>query len=146
MPALLSDGAVPLKLSRVEKRNFKLMVLLMETQNAPQLNTRISSAIIGSIITNLAVTPFDVLKTRAQSNLHQKTKTTTIGEIQKIIHTRGLTALWKGLGAGMAISIPSTVIYYVGYESLRDAFRPNIGGYSSFAAGGLSRIVAGSYY
>lgn len=107
---------------------------------------RIIAASVGSLLTNLAVTPFDVVKTRAQSNITLiNSHTSTWGAMKKIVGKKGVAGLYKGLGAGMTMSIPSTVIYYVGYEALRDLFSPVINGYSPFVAGGLARIIAGLY-
>ncbi|KAI8817184.1 mitochondrial carrier domain-containing protein [Fimicolochytrium jonesii] len=38
----------------------------------------------------------------------------------KIVRYEGLSSLWRGLSPTLIMSIPSTVIYYTGYEHIRD--------------------------
>jgi solute carrier family 25, member 39/40 len=115
----------------------------MTSTEKVDINTRqrIISATAGALLTSLMVTPFDVIKTRAQSNLSQKQQSTWAA-ITSIGRRKGLTGLYKGLGPALMMSIPSTVIYYVGYESLRDDFRSSLGWYAPLAAGSLARSVA----
>ncbi|KAI9105881.1 mitochondrial carrier domain-containing protein [Phlyctochytrium arcticum] len=40
--------------------------------------------------------------------------------VVKIFRTEGLWALWRGLSPTLLMSVPSTVVYYMGYEQIRD--------------------------
>ncbi|KAI9504468.1 mitochondrial carrier domain-containing protein, partial [Coemansia spiralis] len=127
---------------------------------------RIVSACTGAVITSLLMTPFDVVKTRQQSQtLKALSKTAaralqscvlwrhsyasrlwpqellsaehtlpstgaasvqagsringTIAGMQHIARTEGIATLWRGLSPTLVASGPSTVIYFVGYDYLR---------------------------
>ncbi|KAG0248680.1 hypothetical protein BG011_010022 [Mortierella polycephala] len=81
--------------------------------------------------------------------------------IKKIIRYEGATSLWRGLTPTVAMSIPATVIYFVGYDYLKDVLSEQMSaaspglvlGRMSFiydhreslaplAAGGFARAVA----
>ncbi len=47
--------------------------------------------------------------------------TGTLDGLVRIAQGEGMTGLWRGLTPTMLIALPSTVIYYLGYETLRDA-------------------------
>ncbi|KAF9386145.1 hypothetical protein BGX21_000877 [Mortierella sp. AD011] len=40
--------------------------------------------------------------------------------VKKIVRYEGATSLWRGLSPTVAMSIPATVIYFVGYDHLKD--------------------------
>ncbi|BFZ56494.1 Carrier protein, mitochondrial [Savitreella phatthalungensis] len=127
------------------------------------------SAISGAIITSLIVTPLDVVKTRLQSQSLQEpvccreiSMATTCGPqpeiceaeqtslrrfngtwegIVKISRNEGVSSLWRGLSPTLFMAIPSTVIYFVGYEQLRGL----VGGDATWApllCGGLARTAS----
>lgn len=52
----------------------------------------------------------------------------------------GVTALWKGLSPALVMSVPANVIYFVGYEYLRDLIQPK--DYAPLLAGALARTIA----
>lgn len=64
----------------------------------------------------------------------------------KIVRHEGLTSLWKGLSPTLAISIPATVIYFVGYDYLREEMIRNMAPpsqpYAPLLSGALSRTIA----
>ncbi|KAF9181721.1 hypothetical protein BGZ51_001184 [Haplosporangium sp. Z 767] len=81
--------------------------------------------------------------------------------VKKIVRYEGATSLWRGLSPTVAMSIPATVIYFVGYDYLKDVLSeqaltasPGLAlGQASFindyrdslaplAAGGFARTVA----
>ncbi|KAG0192102.1 hypothetical protein DFQ28_010101 [Apophysomyces sp. BC1034] len=66
--------------------------------------------------------------------------------IYKIAKYEGATALWRGLSPALVMSVPGNVIYFVGYDYLRDGVRPyvtsNKKDYAPLVAGGVARTVA----
>lgn len=64
----------------------------------------------------------------------------------KITKYEGLTALWRGLSPALIMSVPANVIYFVGYDYLRDYIKPMTqtaqSDYSPLVAGALARTVA----
>lgn len=64
----------------------------------------------------------------------------------KIARNEGPSALFKGLSPGLLMAIPSTSIYYVGYDYLRDCTKARFQGtimdlYAPLWIGGLARGV-----
>ena len=57
----------------------------------------------------------------------------------------GVPSLWRGLSPALAMSIPATIVYFVGYDAVRDTTRQHIGEesflyqYSPLWAGGVAR-------
>jgi solute carrier family 25 protein 39/40 len=57
----------------------------------------------------------------------------------------GVAALWRGLTPALTMSIPATIVYFVGYDAARDKTRHHIGEdtllyqYSPLWAGGVAR-------
>ncbi|PIA18592.1 mitochondrial carrier [Coemansia reversa NRRL 1564] len=88
----------------------------------PGLQSKIVSACSGAIVTSLLMTPFDVVKTRQQSQTlipSGERITGTLAGMRHIAQTEGPRTLWRGLTPTLAASGPSTVIYFVGYDYLR---------------------------
>ncbi|KTW26466.1 hypothetical protein T552_02946 [Pneumocystis carinii B80] len=130
---------------------------------------KIFSACMGAIVTSVVVTPFDLIKTRLQSQtvdtfimksccrdiFYSSIHSQNIGEIAccfnpdsmlnhfcidyttdssrnrfngtleaivKISRNEGFTALWRGLSPTIVMALPSTIIYFVGYDHLRQYF------------------------
>ena len=44
----------------------------------------------------------------------------TLDGMLKITQREGLTGLWRGLSPTLAMALPATVVYYLGYESIRE--------------------------
>lgn len=161
---------------------------------------KIISACIGSLVTSVVVTPFDVIKTRLQfqsireNSFRQKVPIPqlaclgehylcqsaayrsilysewpidynrivssfslnepslrfngTIDAFSKIVKHEGIAKLWRGLSPTLLQSFPSTIIYYVGYDALRDYLSiglsdsPSLSFYSPLFAGGLARSLS----
>ncbi|KAF7731882.1 hypothetical protein EC973_007713 [Apophysomyces ossiformis] len=111
---------------------------------------RMMAACSGAILTTLLVTPLDVIKTRLQSQVIPGSVKTqqlhgTWDGITKIVRHEGIPALWRGLSAGLVMAIPSTIIYFVGYDYIRDQTQivnQTLHDYSPLWAGGAARVVA----
>lgn len=113
---------------------------------------RLLSATVSSFITSMATTPLDVVKVRMQAQNHKlieplqrpaPIKNTSHG-IYSIGRNEGVRMLYRGLVPTMAMSLPSTVIYFLGYESLRKRIGSHIGHDNLFApllSGSLARGI-----
>ncbi|CAG8457636.1 10976_t:CDS:2 [Ambispora gerdemannii] len=67
--------------------------------------------------------------------------------VVKIVRYEGITSLWRGLSPALVMSVPSTVIYFVGYEHLRDTIWSRWKGkkaetYAPLIAGACARTTA----
>ncbi|EGF84114.1 hypothetical protein BATDEDRAFT_21867 [Batrachochytrium dendrobatidis JAM81] len=188
--------------------------LMQKQPKQPTTIQRIMSAGMGAVLTSLLMTPFDVVKTRLQSeqaafepnlnkratcpryflldsdvlsrncksvayrtrlhnpisesmqglNLKNVSKVVsgsgslmsslgpTLGaepaaSILSISRNEGFRALWRGLTPTLIMSIPSTTVYYIGYDFLREAFgrhmsHMGIEAYAPLVAGALARIIS----
>ncbi|KAI9173339.1 Carrier protein, mitochondrial [Blastocladiella emersonii ATCC 22665] len=63
----------------------------------------------------------------------------------RIARAEGISSLWRGLTPTLIMAVPANVIYFVGYEWLKDSIapavpRPDI--YAPLLAGGLARTIA----
>lgn len=59
----------------------------------------------------------------------------------KISRNEGLSSLWRGLSPTLFMAIPSTVIYFVGYEQLRTLVN-NDAAWAPLLCGGLARTAS----
>ncbi|KAI8366883.1 mitochondrial carrier domain-containing protein [Blakeslea trispora] len=69
----------------------------------------------------------------------------TLDGLYKIFKYEGASALWKGLSPALLMSVPANVIYFVGYDHLRDTIQPWLGSckeYSPLMAGAVARTIA----
>jgi len=67
--------------------------------------------------------------------------------LYKIIKYEGAAALWKGLSPALLMSVPANVIYFVGYDYLRDLIKPytltdSNSDCSPLVAGAVARTIA----
>ncbi|ORZ23166.1 mitochondrial carrier domain-containing protein [Absidia repens] len=109
---------------------------------------KVLSACAGAVATMLFVNPFDLVKTRLQEvskmpNAEGRYSGTLDG-LSKIVRKEGPFALWRGLSPGLVMAIPSTSIYYVGYDYIRDHTKVRFQGtamdtYAPLWIGGLAR-------
>lgn len=84
------------------------------------------------------------------SNLNckdQKPITSTIDAFRKITMNEGITTLWRGLSLTLLMAIPANVIYYSGYETLRDIspLNQNYGTVNALSCGAGARVIAASF-
>ncbi|KAG9301486.1 hypothetical protein G9A89_008338 [Geosiphon pyriformis] len=71
----------------------------------------------------------------------------TLDGVVKIVRYEGITSLWRGLSPALIMSVPATVIYFVGYEYLRDLMWARWKGktpetYAPLLAGATARTIA----
>ncbi|RCI03143.1 hypothetical protein CU098_003456 [Rhizopus stolonifer] len=69
----------------------------------------------------------------------------TFDGLYKIFKYEGPTALWKGLSPAMLMSVPANVIYFVGYDYLKEAIQPSMSTYKDYSplvAGAFARTIA----
>ncbi|KAI8377767.1 mitochondrial carrier domain-containing protein [Radiomyces spectabilis] len=111
------------------------------------------SACAGAIVTMMFMNPLDVVKTRMQENVSTSAlmrSRGTMSGLSMIVREQGLLTLWRGFTPGLSMAIPSTVIYFVGYEAIRDHVETTklantwVETYAPLWAGGLARTVAAS--
>lgn len=62
--------------------------------------------------------------------------------LKKISQYEGFQALWRGLGLTLIMSIPSNVVYFIGYEYLRDNSPIQHPIFTPLLAGGFARTLA----
>nr|XP_020640791.1 solute carrier family 25 member 40 [Pogona vitticeps]XP_020640792.1 solute carrier family 25 member 40 [Pogona vitticeps] len=62
----------------------------------------------------------------------------------KIAQREGIKGLWSGLPPSLAVSVPTTVIYFTCYDQLRDAFVSKLedNDYIPLIAGGIARLCS----
>ncbi|KAJ2962382.1 hypothetical protein NQZ79_g2555 [Umbelopsis isabellina] len=69
-----------------------------------------------------------------------------IDGINNIIKQEGPLSLWRGLSPALVMSVPGNIIYFVGYDYLRNAIKDwtsyNNKDYAPLVAGGAARVVA----
>ncbi|KAJ1973371.1 Carrier protein, mitochondrial, partial [Dimargaris verticillata] len=74
--------------------------------------------------------------------------TGTLDGLMHIGRNEGLTSLWRGLSPTLIMSVPTTVIYFVGYDLLRGKIgqrfqgQPYLDVYSPFVAGATARALS----
>ncbi|PJF17129.1 hypothetical protein PSACC_03052, partial [Paramicrosporidium saccamoebae] len=77
--------------------------------------------------------------------------TGTLDGVVKITQHEGLGGLWRGLSPTLLMAIPATIVYFVGYESIRESLKklpvisqqPNIHHWAvPLLAGSTARIIA----
>ncbi|KAL1936090.1 hypothetical protein VTP01DRAFT_224 [Rhizomucor pusillus] len=111
---------------------------------------RMLSACAGALATSILMTPLDVVKTRLQSQEAAGSRhlNGTADGLVKIFRHEGPLGLFRGLSAGLVMAVPSTVIYFVGYDYIRDQIRlsrfanTSVHDYSPLWAGGVARTIA----
>ncbi|KAJ3411546.1 hypothetical protein HDV05_002065 [Chytridiales sp. JEL 0842] len=76
--------------------------------------------------------------------LESLAKQGTWNSIKHIIRHEGPISLWRGLSPTLVLQVPSTVVYYLGYEVLKEKFSSDgeVRVYAPLLAGMISRSVA----
>ena len=120
-----------------------------------ELEQRLFSATLGAFLTTLTgikeyfkaisinsfkVTPLDVVKVRLQAKQNHPS---TTAALLSIFRNEGLLSLYRGFLPSMAMSLPGTVIYFVGYERIRENVEGVVHGpLVPLLAGSSARIMA----
>ncbi|KAJ3257988.1 hypothetical protein HK103_004122 [Boothiomyces macroporosus] len=78
----------------------------------------------------------------AQQNINILRSKATFEGMIHIAQTEGILKLWRGLGPSLLFSIPSIILYYVGYEELRNMFNSNNVAYAPLLSGAIARTFA----
>lgn len=67
----------------------------------------------------------------------------TVPGIAHIYRTEGLAGLYAGLSPTLVMAVPATMLYFVGYEELRERFTPWMGNrWSAPLAGACARVLS----
>ncbi|KAJ2481718.1 Carrier protein, mitochondrial [Coemansia sp. RSA 2320] len=119
------------------RRLYRDMIVLPQAVQARLWQQMVAAGYLETLATN-----------RSSSSTRVKG---TLAGMRHIAQTEGLQTLWRGLGPTLVASGPSTVIYFVGYDYLRqwmgkqmrqrDALAPHEK-YASLAAGCIARTAA----
>lgn len=109
------------------------------------------SACSGAVLTSMFTTPLDVVKVRLQQGQSLMEacgccapRLDTSSVMIRVARHEGVTSLWAGLQPALLMSVPGTVMYFTGYEALRDAIAaavPAVSGYAPLLAGGTARLL-----
>ncbi|EDO16032.1 hypothetical protein Kpol_1067p4 [Vanderwaltozyma polyspora DSM 70294] len=153
------------------------------------LSERMASAVSGSLITSLILTPMDVVRIRLQqqellpdcscdggktgrqavssfvkhSSDHAifwqtfcfqdiNCKNTsirysgTLEAMRNIAHVEGIHSLWRGLSLTLFMAIPANIVYFTGYEYIRDIspLKSSLPTFNPVICGALARVIAAS--
>ncbi|GAM21946.1 hypothetical protein SAMD00019534_051210, partial [Acytostelium subglobosum LB1] len=129
--------------------------------NEFSIKKQMLASIAGGMVTAMALTPLDVVKTRLQNQPNVATAAAgtisnaasssshfsgTIDALIKISRNEGLHTLWRGLTPSFLMTIPSTAIHFTTYEY----FKQHIERYTDkdnvyiapLIAGSLGRVVS----
>ncbi|KAI0462976.1 hypothetical protein LJB42_003780 [Komagataella kurtzmanii] len=154
--------------------------------NDISLNQRMLSACVGSVLTSLVVTPFDVVRIRQQQQylitppavtnageccrkvfwldtVKEEARNVAINEfcvshscsqdvkfestsegLSKIIRNEGFASLYRGLSFTLLMGVPANIVYFSGYEYLRDRspFRTSSPTLNPLICGSVARVLA----
>lgn len=128
------------------------------------ISQRMFSASVGSILTACFLTPLDVVRIRMQQQellpksltccdrhslfwVNPNCKTdcarimSTVQGLQSISRHEGVVTLWRGMSLNLIMAIPANVVYFTGYEYVRD-HSPISGWQNSLLCGLMARLVA----
>lgn len=154
---------------------------MSEQKHGIGLKERMLSAVAGSLLTSLFLTPMDVVRVRLQqqemlpncscevegvvsTELTQANKVfwqdpcfqdvqckgstvrfnSTWDAFGKIAKMEGVTSLWRGISLTVLMAAPSNVVYFAGYESLRDwsPLRTTYPTFNPLLCGAFARVMA----
>lgn len=132
---------------------------------------RMMAACSGSIVTSLIVTPLDVVRVRLQQQeillpsgdcckrqvfwshsgcvtvdevcITDKKMTGVIKPMMEIAQKEGIATLWRGLSLTLTMAIPSNIVYFTGYEYLKE--RSPLADYHTLnplLCGSVARVLA----
>eukprot|EP00033_Pygsuia_biforma_P003729 GCRY01004086.1.p1 GENE.GCRY01004086.1~~GCRY01004086.1.p1 ORF type:complete len:314 (-),score=57.52 GCRY01004086.1:134-1075(-) len=102
------------------------------------------SGVLGSMTCGAVLVPLDVIKTRLQSQLFREDVHTSFQMFRHILKTQSVHGLWKGLLPTVSIAAPSSAMFFVLYEGLKNRLGVYFDEGSSTpaaTAGVLARVV-----
>eukprot|EP00741_Cyanophora_paradoxa_P011147 tig00020553_g10768.t1 len=105
----------------------------------PSLNFRsqILASTLGSVAATLITSPFDVVKVRVQAS---SSHAGSMQAFANIVRHEGPLALWRGVGPGLVMTVPSSALYLSSYEYLKAAIAS-----TGFALGPMQPPVASAF-
>ncbi|OMH80574.1 Solute carrier family 25 member 40, partial [Zancudomyces culisetae] len=71
---------------------------------------------------------------KVASDVGRQRITGTVSGFKMIAQNEGILRLWSGLGLGLTAGLPSTVVYFVGYDMLRNYVSTEVRKYPKLAA------------
>jgi solute carrier family 25, member 39/40 len=87
----------------------------MGETTSTRLRSQILASAIGSITATLTLNPIGVVKVRYQAGQGGLSEI-----VSKVLQDSGVWGFWTGARLGIAVSLPSTVLYMTSYENIRD--------------------------
>lgn len=83
----------------------------------------------------------------AVEEAQRKTISSTMDGLKKIARNEGVTTLWRGLSPTLLMTVPANIIYFTGYDWLRNSARSPIAqtihdDYAPLVAGSSARMLA----
>jgi solute carrier family 25 protein 39/40 len=83
----------------------------------------------------------------AAEQTQRRTYNSTLDGLRKIARNEGLSTLWRGLSPTLLMAVPSNVIYFAGYDWLRDSANSPISALSNentapLLAGSIARVFS----
>jgi solute carrier family 25, member 39/40 len=113
-----------------------------------------TASTLGACVVALAVTPLDVVKVRMQAHVcpvggvvpceDPKHVNGVRDAMRKIVRSEGPRGLWRGLNATLALSVPTTGLYFTLYQALMAYSSVSVripDGFDAAAAGMLARTM-----
>jgi solute carrier family 25, member 39/40 len=142
----------------------QVQICICEKPRKDSLQLQVTASVAASIVSVLATNPLDVIKTRIQTEISNKTvvrfknkstqsanlnpighRSNPLHVFKAIIKDEGLRGLWRGANSGIAHALPSISIYLTCYEQMKSWLdeKTNIStGFIPSVAGGISRFYA----
>jgi len=104
---------------------------------------------VTGVFTSLAICPAEVLKVRQQAVADQSTSTIA----RDLLRSRGISAMFQGLGSLILRDVPFNALFYGSYESLCTLAmksaglrsKDELGSLQVFAAGGMAGAIGWSF-
>lgn len=96
------------------------------------------SACVGSVVTTLSCTPFDVVKNYWQGSPylnHKRSSVSAISVVKEIYRKFGIRGFWRGTAVSLSYVVPNNLTYFSIYETQKKRYYP-------FVAAAQARTVS----